>query len=136
MYNKQKIIILNDKISYNDALLFIKTNKLINKVYINLDSIVSFICNKLLLSNSSKLKTKLIKQLGTYNFNGNTEKQIAKKIIHDMSKLCIAIYVYTSKYDVELTEYINKISVFNTDINYDIGIVTENESISIPSSTH
>lgn len=93
-------IILNENVSLYDATLFITTNYPNKNMYINLDSIVNFIYNKLLLSNASKFKTKSIKQLGTYDFKGLTKKQIAKKILEDMSKLELNIFVYSIEYNI------------------------------------
>jgi len=121
MTETPKLIVLNNQTGFYDVILFILTNKFKN-ICINLDNVVKFISNKIYISNMSKLKTKTIKILGTYDFNGKTKEQIVKKILNDMSKLDINIFVYSNEYDVENTDKIKKIQTINAKYNIDIFI--------------
>lgn len=106
-------VILNENTSLYDAISFIINNNSDKSVYINLDAIVDFIYIKLLLSNTSKLRTKSIRQLGTYDFKGLTRKQIAKNVLIDMTKLDLIIYVYSIEYKVRDELNIKKIQFEN-----------------------
>lgn len=115
-------VILNETTSLYDVISFITNNNSDKHVYINLDTIVDYIYIKSILSNTSKLRTKAIQQLGTYDFKGLTRKQIAKKILNDMTKLNIMVFVYSLEYKIRDELNIKKIQ-FNDDIKIESNII-------------
>jgi hypothetical protein len=115
-------VILNETTSLYDVISFITNNNSDKHVYINLDTIVNYIYIKSVLSNTSKLRTKAIQQLGTYDFKGLTRKQIAKKILNDMTKLNIMVFVYSLEYKIRDELNIKKIQ-FNDDIKIESNII-------------
>lgn len=128
---------LNENVSLYDAILFIMTNSPNKHMYINLDSIVDFIYNKLLLSNASKFKTKSIKQLGTYDFKGLSKKQIAKKILIDVSKLDLNIFVYSVEYKIRNELNIKKIQFEDsTECYSNIVVVDINDDLTTKLNNH
>ncbi len=96
MSKKFNTCLINDNFSFCDAMSYIKENKDHTNVIINLDNIIDFIYMRTLSTKSGKNKTKIIKQLGTYNFIGLTKSQIVEYILKELKIYNKDIQIYTT----------------------------------------
>jgi hypothetical protein len=113
MYKNTLSSYLSDTNNITNVIRTIKISDPDTFICFNIDNVVDYIYIKTSMYNITKMRTRSISNLGTYDYIGLNKKQIVKVLLNELSTLQNKIIIFSDKYTIRNEKNIIKMSFVN-----------------------